>query len=235
MVFSATDEVVRVGQSGDWYKIFGYNGKGGPHKLNVKLFDMTIMAEFDPNRENKIHVREQANQMASFMLSQKKGVITVDSVKIGLECKLRHDWPQEENGKLMSFHGPRTLKGVIISYCDAQNKNYGQADPNAPWHTREYLVNGRLSETRTVIVKWEKFTNQPHQDKEDSKLSEQQGTYRIGHQGQFWLEVYQEVGPQRQKRTLTREEISELDSELVVSAKMIFNKVDRDRSGSIDY
>lgn len=50
MVFQANDEVVRIGQSGDWYKIYGYVGPGGPHKLNVKLFDMTIMAVFDPNR-----------------------------------------------------------------------------------------------------------------------------------------------------------------------------------------
>jgi hypothetical protein len=58
MVYSASDEVVRIGQAGDWYKIFGFVAPGGPHKLDVKLFDMTIMAEFDPNRENKIQMNE---------------------------------------------------------------------------------------------------------------------------------------------------------------------------------
>jgi len=34
---------------------------------------------------------------------------------------------------------------------------------------------------------------------------------------------------------LSRAEIAKLDSELVKNAKMIFDKVDNDRSGSIDY
>ena len=60
MVYSVSDEVVRIGQSGDWYKIFGFVAPGGPHTLNVKLFDMTIMAEFDPNREKNIQILQQA-------------------------------------------------------------------------------------------------------------------------------------------------------------------------------
>lgn len=57
MVYSASDEVVRIAQSGDWYKIYGLVAPGGPHKLSIKLFDMTIMAEFDPNKEKKVFMR----------------------------------------------------------------------------------------------------------------------------------------------------------------------------------
>lgn len=154
---------------------------------------MTIMAEFDPNREKNINILQQAEKMTSLLLSQKKGLITADNVKIGLQCILRKDWPEEEYGRLMSFHPPEGLYGTIISYCDGSNTNYGQADPKAPWLNREYLVNGRLSESHTVIVKWNKFTEQAMHllDKVKEGLCEQQGTYRIGHQGQYWLELYE--------------------------------------------
>jgi hypothetical protein len=84
MIYSATDEVVRIGQSGDWYKIYGYNGDGGPHKLNVKYFECTIIAEFNPNREKNQAMRKQASEMTSLLLSNKTGLITLDNVKIGL-------------------------------------------------------------------------------------------------------------------------------------------------------
>lgn len=57
MVYTIKDEIVRIGQSGDWYKIYGYNGDGGPHKLTVKYFECTIIAEFDPNREKNAAMR----------------------------------------------------------------------------------------------------------------------------------------------------------------------------------
>lgn len=152
----------------------------------------------------------------------------------------------------MSFHGPKTLKGTVISYCDAQNKNYGSADNNAPWHNREYLVNGRLSETRTVIVLWQQYVKKSKQrhdplmsqkellrmekdDEYEQSLSEHQGTYRIGHQGQFWLEVYQDKKSMVRRQTLSDDQILNLDSELVNNAKTIFRKMDKDNSGSIDY
>lgn len=81
---------------------------------------------------------------------------------------------------MMFFHGPKSLKGLIISYCDAKLNVFGQADDEAPWHNRSYLLNGKLSEAQTVVVKWEKFADLPHQNEEDEFLSEQQGTYRIG-------------------------------------------------------
>jgi len=62
----------------------------------------------------------------------------------------------------MDSHGPRGLKGKIISYCDATNKNFGQPEAATKFHNREYVVNGRLSETHCVIVKWEKYIHKQH-------------------------------------------------------------------------
>lgn len=89
MVYTATDEIVRLGQPGDWYKVFGSVAPGGPHKLNVKSFEMKIIAEMDPERDQKIIMNMQANQIASLLLLKKTGLVTVDNVRVGLECRLR--------------------------------------------------------------------------------------------------------------------------------------------------
>lgn len=36
--------------------------------------------------------------MTSYLLTQKKGLVTIDNVQIGLEVGLRKDWPAEEYG-----------------------------------------------------------------------------------------------------------------------------------------
>lgn len=85
----------------------------------------------------------------------------------------------------MKQHGPKKLMGKIISYCDANNKNYGKPEDATNWHNREYVVNGRLSETHCVVVKWSNFDSEMQKklkiDQSDKEFSGLQGSYRIGH------------------------------------------------------
>jgi hypothetical protein len=65
---------------------------------------------------------------------------------------------------LFDLHGPAGLSGKVISFCDQNNKNFGISDKNAGWHNREYVVNGRLSETHCVIVLWDEFDSKKHKE-----------------------------------------------------------------------